>query len=115
MTKIASVQQPDGLWRASLLDPDEVPVKETSSSTFFTFAMIWGINNGLLPQDTYLPKVRRAWTALLDCIDENGKLGYVQAIGASPENVKASDNQEYGSGAFLMAASEMYKFAEREK
>ena len=33
----------------------------------------------------------------------------------APENVKATDNQEYGSGAFLMAASEMYKFAEREK
>ena len=48
-------------------------------------------------------------------VDENGKLGYVQAIGASPENVKAADNQEYGSGAFLMVASEMYKFAEREK
>lgn len=115
ITKIASVQQLDGLWRASLLDLEEVPVKETSSSTFFTYAMIWGINNGLLSPDIYMPKVRRAWTALLECIDENGKLGYVQAIGASPENVKAADNQEYGSGAFLMVASEMYKFAEREK
>lgn len=115
ITKIASVQQPDGLWRASLLDPEEVPVKETSSSTFFTYAMIWGVNNGLLPSNIYMPKIRLAWTALLKCIDENGKLGYVQAIGASPENVKATDNQEYGSGAFLMAASEMYKFAEREK
>lgn len=77
--------------------------------------MIWGINNGLLCPDIYMPKVCRAWTALLECIDENGKLGYVQAIGASPENVQAADNQEYGSGAFLMVASEMYKFAEREK
>lgn len=115
ITKIASLQQPDGLWRASLLDPEEVPVKETSSSTFFTFALAWGINNGLLEKEIYEPKVRLAWTALLDCIDENGKLGYVQAIGASPESVKAEDNQEYGSGAFLMAASEMYKLTEKEK
>ena len=63
ITKIASVQQPDGLWRASLLDPEEVPVKETSSSTIFTNAMIWGINNGLLSRDIYMPKVRREWTA----------------------------------------------------
>lgn len=111
VTKIASLQQPDGLWRASLLDPDEVPVKETSGSTFFVFAMIWGVNNGLLPEEVYMPKIRHAWTALLDCVDEHGKLGYVQAIGASPESVKESDNQEYGSGAFLMAASEMYKLA----
>lgn len=109
ITKIASLQQPDGLWRASLLDPDEVPVKETSGSTFFTFAMIWGVNNGLLSADIYMPKIHHAWAALLDCIDEHGKLGYVQAIGASPESVKESDNQEYGTGAFLMAASEMYK------
>ena len=30
--KIVSLQQPDGLWRASLLDPESYPVRETSGS-----------------------------------------------------------------------------------
>ena len=115
MTKIASLQQSDGLWRASLFDPEEVPVKETSGSTFFTFAMIWGVNNGLLPEEVYMPKIRHAWAALLNCIDEHGRLGYVQVIGASPESVKETDNQEYGSGAFLMAASEMFKLVSNKR
>src|SRR4029077_5571173 len=46
--KIASLQQPDGLWRASLLDPESYPLKETSGSGFYTFALTWGINHGLL-------------------------------------------------------------------
>ena len=113
--KIVQLQQPDGLWRASLLDPDEVPVKETSASTFFAYALIWGINKGLLPVQEYMPKVKKAWEALLGCINEEGKLGYVQPIGASPGSVKESDNQEYGSGAFLMVASELYKFYYKNK
>jgi rhamnogalacturonyl hydrolase YesR len=46
--KILSCQQPDGLWRASLLDPDSFPIKETSGSGFFTYALAWGVNCGLL-------------------------------------------------------------------
>ena len=63
----------------------------------------------------YTPDSTAPEDIIIEGIDENGKWGYVEAIGASHENVKAADNQEYGSGAFLMVASEMYKFAEREK
>ena len=109
--KIADLQQPDGLWRASLLDPLQIPVKETSGSTFFAFAMAWGVNNGILPQKLFAPKIKKAWASIVKCIDEEGKLGYVQPIGAMPENVKADDNQEYATGAFLMAGSEMIKMS----
>ncbi|MEJ7739829.1 MAG: glycoside hydrolase family 88 protein [Chitinophagaceae bacterium] len=108
-TKIASVQQPDGLWRASLLDPLEVPFKETSGSGFFTFAIAWGINNGHLDRNKFLPVVRQAWQGLVNSVEPGGKLGWVQQIGDRPNNVSADDNQEYGSGALLMAGTEMLK------
>jgi rhamnogalacturonyl hydrolase YesR len=107
--KIATLQQPDGLWRASLLDPQEIPVKETSGSAFYTFALAWGINNGYLPRETYLPVVKKAWKALTDAVEPSGKLTWVQQIGAKPEKVQQSDNQEYGTGAFLMASTEIIK------
>jgi len=107
MIKVASLQQPDGLWRASLLDPDEIPCKETSGSALYTFSMAWGINNGVLNKSLYLPKVLKAWNALIESVTPIGQLQYVQQIGEKPENVKADDYQEYGSGAFLMAGSEM--------
>lgn len=107
--RIASLQQPDGLWRASLLDPADVPVKETSGSAFYTFALAWGINQGYLEEAKYLPLVVRGWNALTKALEPEGKLTWVQPIGARPENVKQDDNQEYGTGAFLMAGTEMLK------
>lgn len=115
MTKVASLQQPDGLWRASLLDPNEIPTKETSGSAFYTFAMVWGINNGLLNKSVFLPKALKAWNALNSSVTPAGQLQYVQQIGEKPENVKTSDSQEYGSGAFLMAGSEMIKLMKPDK
>jgi len=111
ITKIASLQQPDGLWRGSLLDSAEDTIKETSGSTFFTFAMAWGVNNGILSERIYSPKIRKAWIAIVQCVNEEGKLGYVQPIGAKPKNVKIDDCQEYSSGFFLMAGSEMTKMS----
>lgn len=107
--KLVTLQQPDGLWRASLLDPDEVPVMETSGSSFYTFALAWGINNRLLDKATYLPAVKKGWEALNSAVTPEGRLQYVQQIGAKPESVKQEDNQEYGSGAFLMAGTEMLR------
>lgn len=115
MLKIAALQQPDGLWRASLLDSEEVPAKETSGSAFYTFAMAWGINNGLLNKSIYLPKVLKAWDALTEAVTADGQLQYVQQIGEKPENVKEGDYQEYGSGAFLMAGSEIIKLTNPDK
>ena len=106
---VSRVQGEDGLWRPSLLDPQEVTIPETSSSGFFCYALAWGINNGFLDRQTYLPVVKKAWQGLTGAVHPDGKLGNVQAIGASPAKLTAEDNQEYGSGAFLLAGSEMYK------
>lgn len=113
--KIASLQQSDGLWRASLLDPEEMPGKETSGSGFYTFALAWGINHGLLDRETYLPVVKKGWKALNDALEADGKLGWVQPIGAKPESVVRSDNQEYGTGAFLMAGTEIIQLSRKAK
>jgi hypothetical protein len=51
----------------------------------------------------------KAWTVLVGNIDQDGRLGYVQQVGDSPDKVKADDSEAYGSGAFLMAASEVCK------
>jgi rhamnogalacturonyl hydrolase YesR len=107
--KIASLQNADGTWHAALLDPASYPVKEASGTGFYCYAIAYGINNGLLPYKQYHKTVEKAWTALMGCVQENGKLGYVQQIGEKPEKVTAEDTEVYGVGAFLLAGSEMAK------
>jgi len=107
--KIVSVQGEDGLWRSSLLDPVAYPTPETSGSGFFCYALAWGVNEEILDRDKYLPVVKRAWTALVDAVDKEGKLGWVQLVGKDPQLIRKEDTNEYGTGAFLLAGSEMAK------
>jgi rhamnogalacturonyl hydrolase YesR len=113
--KIASIQQPDGTWHASLLDPASYPIKETSGTGFYTYALLWGLNNGLLDKAIYWPVVNKSWHALVGSLHEDGMLGYVQPIGAAPDKVSDSSTEIYGVGAFLLAGSEMYKFLKKNK
>ncbi|RZL47798.1 MAG: glycoside hydrolase family 88 protein [Pedobacter sp.] len=107
--KVGSLQQEDGLWRPNLADPQEYTNKETSGSGFFVFALAWGINHGYLDKATYLPIITKGWKGLNEQVTPEGKLLWVQKIGSKPELVKSEDNQEYGSGAFLMAGTELLK------
>jgi len=109
--KILACQQPDGLWRASLLDPDSYPLKETSGSGFYTYALAWGVNQGLLDRSKFEPAVRKAWAALVGCVDADGKLTHVQPIGADPKKFAEESTEVYGVGAFLLAGSEVYRSA----
>lgn len=108
--KIASLQQEDGLWRASLLDPASYPGGEASGSGFYTYALAWGINNGLLSKDKYLPVVQKAWRGMNSLIQADGHVGWCQPIGADPKkNFSAESWEVYGTGAFLLAGSEVIK------
>jgi unsaturated rhamnogalacturonyl hydrolase len=108
--RLKELQQADGLWRASLLDPDSYPGGEVSGSGFDCYAIAWGINNGILDKASYLPVVEKAWIALNSCVQENGHVGWVQPIGADPKkNFNADSWEVYGSGAFLLAGSEVIK------
>jgi unsaturated rhamnogalacturonyl hydrolase len=108
--KIASLQQPDGSWHASLLDPDSYPIKETSGTGFYCYAILWGINHGVLNKAQYLPVAKKAWVALVTSVQPDGMLGYVQPIGGSPDKVTEQSNEVYGTGAFLLAGAQLYQY-----
>ncbi len=105
--RIAALQQSDGLWRASLLDPGAYQSPEISGSAFFTFAITWGINHGVLDRKKYLPVVTRSWAGMLKHIYKDGRLGSIQPIGGEPGKFKPSSSYVYGVGAFLLAGSEL--------
>lgn len=107
--RIAGLQQSDGTWHASMLDPQSYPIKESSGTAFFAYALAWGINNGYLSYKDYYPNVEKAWIALEGCLHEDGKLGFVQVPGAAPEAVTFEDTEVYGVGAFLLAGTELFK------
>jgi unsaturated rhamnogalacturonyl hydrolase len=47
-SEIASIQGEDGLWRPGLLDAAEYPNPEISGSSFFVYAIAWGIDHRVL-------------------------------------------------------------------
>lgn len=112
--KVASVQGADGYWRSSLLDPDSLPNPETSGTGFFTFSLAWGINQGLLSRTQHEPSVRRGWSALVNAVQPDGCLGWVQRIGDKPGATSQDTTEVYGVGALLLAGSEVYKLAGRK-
>lgn len=111
--RLVQCQQPDGLWRASLLDPASYPLKETSGSGLLTFALTWGVNNGLLDREQFIPAVTRAWAALVGSVNPDGKLTHVQPIGSSPKDFDPDSTEVYGVGAFLLAGSEVYRLSQQ--
>ncbi|WP_170941711.1 glycoside hydrolase family 88/105 protein [Cellvibrio mixtus] len=107
MTSIAKLQQPDGLWRASLLDLEAHPEPETSGTAFFTYALAFGINHGLLEREIYLPHVLKGWAGLNNYILPSGILGQVQSAGDQPVPTKLETTTLYASGAFILAGLEI--------
>jgi len=109
--KVLSCQQSDGLWSASLLNPEGFPMSEASGSALFTYGLAWGVNQGLLDRAKYEPAVRKAWSALVGCVNADGKLTHIQPAGSEPVKFPAESTQPYGAGVFLLAGSEVYRMA----
>jgi rhamnogalacturonyl hydrolase YesR len=109
--RLVDLQGEDGLWRASLLDPGSFPAPESSGSGFILYGLAWGVNQKLLTRADYEPAIRKAWQGLARCVDDNGRLGFVQPIGANAASLSATNTEVYGVGAFLLAGSEVYRFA----
>lgn len=116
---VAAIQQPEGYWTRSMMDPEHAPGPETSGTAFFTYGFLWGINNGLLDEATYMPVVNKAWKYLSKtALQKNGAVGYVQPIGekAIPgQIVDAKSTANFGVGAFLLAACEYVRYLEAPK
>lgn len=107
--KLVELQSENGFWHASLLDPTQYPSPETSATALIAYALAYGINSGLLSKDKYTSALEKSWTALNSAINSEGKLGWVQPIGADPKKVTEDMTAVYGVGALLMAGSEIYK------
>lgn len=111
---VAKTQQPEGYWTRSMLDPAHAPGYETSGTAFFTYGILWGINNGYLDQADYAQTVDRAWTYLTQtALQPSGAIGYVQPIGdhAIPgQTLNTLSEANFGVGAFLLAACEYYRY-----
>jgi unsaturated rhamnogalacturonyl hydrolase len=112
-TKLAAIQATDGFWRSSLTQPSAFTDRESSGTAFFCFGIAWGINHGVLDRATFLPTVMKAWDALVTVVTPQGRLGWIQAIGAAPnpsvETSPANAMNEYATGAFLLSGSEILK------
>lgn len=108
--KIATLQGEEGYWPVSLLEPQRTP--ETSGTGFFVYGLAWGVNHGLLPSAKYGPVIDKGWKALEAAVEPDGRLGWVQRVGAAPDQVGPDDTQLYGVGAFLLAASEVRGLAQ---
>lgn len=114
---IAACQQPEGYWTRSMLDATHAPGPETSGTAFFTYGLLWGMNNRILDKSVYQPVVEKSWNYLTKtALQSDGKVGYVQPIGekAIPgQVVDANSTANFGVGAFLLAASEMVRYIKK--
>lgn len=108
---VLKCQQADGYWRASMLDPESYPSPETSSTGFIVYAFAYGVNAGILPAEKFMPAIEKGWKALVSAVEDDGKLGYVQPIGADPRHVTRDMTEVYGVGAFLLTGNEIYKMS----
>ncbi|GAA5482945.1 hypothetical protein Hsar01_02171 [Haloferula sargassicola] len=108
MHALVKLQNKDGLWRTSLLDPDG-KVGEASGTAFFVYGMAWGLNRGLLEKDIFQPALEKGWQALEGCIQQDGMLGFVQRIGDRPDAAGPPSTEVYGTGALLLAGSEIVR------
>lgn len=112
---VAALQTEQGHWAMSLLAADVYPTPETSGTSFFTYGLAWGINEGLIERAVYEPVVLKGWNALRSHVTKEGMLGYVQPIGAAPGSAWPDRTEVYGTGAFLAAGSEICRMLETKK
>lgn len=111
---VKKTQCKGGDWRTSLLDPDSYDMPENSCSAFMCFGIAWGIRNNYLPKKYYLPVLEKGWNSLINAVHEDGKLGYIQPVGAAPKAAGYDATDVYGVGAFLLAGSEIVRLTAKD-
>lgn len=113
---IAKCQREDGFWNVSLHDPDDFGGKELTGTALFVYGMAYGVRTGILDSKKFMPIITKAWNAIVtEAVHPNGYLGYVQGTGKEPKDGQPvaydskPDFDDYGTGCFLLAGSEVYK------
>lgn len=109
--EIAAIQSSDGLWRPGLLDAEAYKLPENSGSAFYVYALAYGINAGMLDRKKFRPVVEKGWAGLVSHIYRDGRLGCIQPVGAAPGDYTATASYVFGTGAFLLAGSQVYRLA----
>ncbi len=108
--RLLELQEADGLWRTSLLDPGAFPGGEGSGTGFNCYAFAWGVNQNILDKERFRIAAKKAWEGLNTLVTKEGKVGWVQPIGGDPKrNFNADSWEAYGAGAILLAGSEVIK------
>ena len=108
-------QREDGLWYPSLVSSNYA-MPETSGTSLFLYGFAWGMQKGYLKAEIYRPAADRAWQAMVKiCVHPDGFLGWMQGTGKDPSAgqplsyTRIPDFEDYGTGCFLLGATEYYK------
>ncbi len=107
--KLAEIQGDDGLWRSSLLYAEGHPQAETSGSAFFIYGLAYAVNEKIIDRERFEPVIQKGWQSLATYVQADGKFTGVQPVGDKPVHYNRDNTMPYGTGALLLAASEMYR------
>ena len=111
-------QREDGFWNPSLVSSNYA-MTETSGTALFLYGIAWGIRHGYLKAEVYRPVADLAWQALTTVVHPDGFLGWMQGTGKQPSDAqplsydRIPDFEDYGTGCFLLGATEYYKLISR--
>lgn len=119
---LKNCQRTDGSWNVSLAAPknfgsagSEGP--EMTGTSLFVGGMAWGVRTGRLDASTYMPVISRGWESMVAAVHPDGKVGYLQGSGSSPEDGgpitynSNPDFEDFGVGCWLWGAAEVHALA----
>ncbi|MDE5783975.1 MAG: glycoside hydrolase family 88 protein [Prevotella sp.] len=118
---LKNCQREDGFWNPSLVSTNYA-MPETSGTALFLYGICWGIQQGYLKAEVYRPIADKAWEAMVrDAVHPDGFLGWMQGTGKDPSAgqplsyTRIPDFEDYGTGCFLLGATEYYKLLKNHK
>ena len=63
---------------------------------------------GFLDRERFLPVAKKGGRHWPSVVNEDGQVGWSQPAGGGPGKVAEADTSKFGTGIFLLAASEIY-------
>jgi unsaturated rhamnogalacturonyl hydrolase len=105
---LRATQDADGMWHTVLDDPASSP--ESSATSMFTYGALKLVRLHVVPS-SYAPMARKAWKGLNERYVKDGVVTGVSA-GTGPQGIEyykslPVGSQTWGTGAYLMAGSEV--------
>lgn len=116
---IKNLQLEAGYWSNSLCDTLFSGGYESSGTSLYLYALCWGVNNKLLSRKEYAPVISKAWQFLIgECLQPDFTIGYcydVEEYRMAKYEPDPKCHTSYGTGAFLMGASEYIKYLKAKR